>query len=146
MTDDAWDHALGGIHALVWEGEELIGHAALVQRRLLHRGRALRTGYVEGVGVHPDRRREGHGGTMMEALERAVHRAYELGALGSSEEGVGFYAHRGWKRWVGPTSALTPDGIVPTPEEDGWIYVLPASAPLDLSGSLTCDWRQGDVW
>jgi len=33
-----------------------------------------------------------------------------------------------------------------TEEDDGGIYVLPVSAPLDLSGGLTCDWRDGDVW
>ncbi|HSV65569.1 MAG TPA: GNAT family N-acetyltransferase, partial [Mycobacteriales bacterium] len=55
MTDHDWEHALGGVHALAWEGAELVGHAAVVQRRLLHGGRALRTGYVEGVGVRADR-------------------------------------------------------------------------------------------
>jgi len=44
LSDDDWEHALGGVHALVWEDGELVGHAALVQRRLLHGGRALRTG------------------------------------------------------------------------------------------------------
>lgn len=146
MTDEDWDHALGGIHALVWDGGELIGHASLVQRRLVYDGRALRTGYVEGVGVRADRRREGHGAAMMQALERGVRGAYELGALGASKEGAGFYEHRGWKRWEGPTSALTPSGIVPTPEDDGWIFVLPVSVPLDLSSPLTCDWRHGDAW
>ena len=53
---------------------------------------------------------------------------------------------RGWRRWEGPTSALTPSGIVRTPEEDGSIYVLPVGAELDLRGALTCDWRDGDVW
>src|SRR5687768_1301245 len=70
MTDHDWEHALGGIHALVWEEGELIGHASLIQRRLLHGGRALRTGYVEAVAVRADRRRRGHGAAMMEALER----------------------------------------------------------------------------
>ncbi|WP_308314837.1 GNAT family N-acetyltransferase [Streptomyces sp. CNQ085] len=55
MTDQDWDHALGGVHALAWEGAELVGHASLVQRRLLHGGRALRAGYVEGVGVRAGR-------------------------------------------------------------------------------------------
>ena len=41
---------------------------------------------------------------------------------------------------------LTPTGITRTPDEDGAIYVLPSTAPLDLSGELTCDWRDGDVW
>ena len=51
MTEADWEHSLGGIHALAYDGGELVGHAAVIQRRLLHGGRALRTGYVEGVGV-----------------------------------------------------------------------------------------------
>jgi len=146
MTDDDWEHALGGMHALVWEGDELIGHASLIQRRLLHQGRALRTGYVEGVGVRADRRRRGHGAAMLEELERMVRGAYDLGALGTTEAAADFYAARGWKAWQGPTSALTPTGIVRTAEDDGYVYVLPVAVPLDLSGQLICDWREGDVW
>jgi aminoglycoside 2'-N-acetyltransferase I len=51
FADDDWEHALGGMHALAWEGGELVGHASLVQRRILHGGRALRAGYVEAVYV-----------------------------------------------------------------------------------------------
>jgi aminoglycoside 2'-N-acetyltransferase I len=146
MTDEDWDHALGGIHALVWDEGELIGHASVVQRRLLHQGRAVRTGYVEGVAVRADRRGEGHAAAMMEPLEAVIRGAYELGALGASEEGAGFYAARGWQQWQGATSALTTGGIVRTANEDDSIYVLPVSAPLDLRGELTCDWRDGEVW
>jgi len=49
-------------------------------------------------------------------------------------------------RWGRPTSALTPAGITRTETEDGGIHVLPVAAALDLSGALTCDWRDGDVW
>lgn len=146
MTDHDWEHALGGVHALVWEGAELIGHASVVQRRLLHGGRALRAGYVEGVGVRADRRRRGHGAAMMHALERVVRGAYDLGALGATDDAADFYAARGWTLWQGPTSALTPTGIERTEEEDGCIYVLPLAVSLDLSDELTCDWRDGDVW
>jgi aminoglycoside 2'-N-acetyltransferase I len=146
MTDEDWEHALGGVHALVWEADELIGHGSVVQRRIMHGGRALRAGYVEGVAVRADRQRRGHGGAVMEALERVVRGAYELGALGASEEGAGLYAARGWKRWEGPTYALTPDGVARTEEDDGGVYVLPVAAALDLSGELMCDWREGDVW
>ena len=146
MTDHDWEHVLGGVHALVWEEAELVGHACVVQRRLLHGGRALRAGYVEGVGVRADRRRRGHGAAMMTALERVVRGGYDLGALAPTDEAADFYAARGWKLWQGPSSALTPTGIVRTPEEDGGIYVLPVAVPLDLSGELTCDWRDGDAW
>jgi aminoglycoside 2'-N-acetyltransferase I len=146
LTDHDWEHCLGGVHALLWEGAQLIGHAALIQRRLLHNGRALRTGYVEGVAVRASARRCGHGTALMAALEPLARNAYELAALGATEEATAFYAGRGWRAWQGPTSALTPAGIVRTEEEDGWIYVLPLSAQLDLHGELVCDWRDGDAW
>jgi aminoglycoside 2'-N-acetyltransferase I len=146
MSDADWDHALGGIHAMVRDDGQLIGHASVVQRRLLHRGRALRTGYIEGVAVIAARRGEGHGGAMMGALEDVIRWAYELGALGAAEQAAEFYAGRDWQRWRGPTSALTPTGIVRTEDEDGSIYVLPVSAQLDLDDALTCDWRDGEVW
>jgi len=146
MTDHDWEHALGGMHALLWDRDALIGHASVVQRRLLHQGRALRAGYVEAVAVHPDCRRRGHGATLMRALERIVLGAYELGALGAADAARDFYAALGWKPWRGPTSTLGPGGVVRTPGEDGSVYVLPTSARLDLDGELTCDWRDGDVW
>jgi aminoglycoside 2'-N-acetyltransferase I len=146
MTDHDWEHALGGVHALVWEGAELIGHASVIQRRLLNGGRAWRTGYVEGVGVRADRRGRGHGAAMMDALERVVRGGYELGALGATDEAATFYAARGWMLWRGPCSALTPVGVRRTEDEDGCIYVLPVEVPLDPASGLTCDWRDGDVW
>jgi aminoglycoside 2'-N-acetyltransferase I len=139
-----WEHALGGVHALAWEDGALVGHASVVQRRLLHGGRALRAGYVEGVGVRADRQRAGIGGVLMDAIERVIRGAYELGALGATEAAEPLYGGRGWQRWRGPTSALTPDGVAPSDEDSIW--VLPVSAPLDLDGELTCDWRDGDVW
>jgi len=146
MTDEDWEHALGGMHALAWDGAELIGHASVIQRRLVYQGRALRAGYVEAVGVRADRRGRGHGAALMAAAERIIRGAYDLGALGTTEKARGFYAARGWQPWQGPTSALTPSGIQRTAADDDAIYVLPVSVPLDLAGELTCDWRGGDVW
>ena len=146
FEDADWEHSLGGMHALAWDGDEVVGHASLVQRRLLHAGRALRAGYVEGVGVRADRQRRGYGGAMMDALERIIRGAYDLGALGATDDGAALYQARGWQRWRGPTSAITPDGVIRTREEDGFIYVLQGAAELDLDGELACDWRDGDVW
>ncbi|WP_425329046.1 GNAT family N-acetyltransferase [Streptomyces kasugaensis] len=146
MTAEDWEHALGGLHALIHEDGELIGHASVVQRQLLHGGRALRCGYVEGVGVRADRRGRGHGQALMEALERVVRDAYDLGALGAADEAATFYAARGWQLWRGHSRALTPEGVHRTADEDGFLYVLPTTAPLDLDADLTCDWRNGDLW
>lgn len=146
VSDEAFDNAFGGLHALLWEGGTLIGHASVVQRRLLHGGRALRTGYVEAVAVRADRRRQGHGGVLMAALEEVIQRAYQVGALGASPDGARLYAARGWLCWPGPSAALTPDGIRPTPDKDGHIYVLPVSVALNPAEPLVCDWRPGALW
>ena len=146
MTDADWEHGLGGMHALAWDGDELIGHASVIQRRLVHHGRALRAGYVEAVAVRAAWRGRGHGAALMAAVERIIRGAYDLGALGTTEEARGFYEARGWQPWQGPTSALTPSGIQRTADDDDAVYVLPVSVPLDLAGELTCDWRGGDVW
>ena len=36
LTEADWEHALGGTHVLAWLDGEVIGHAALVMRRLVH--------------------------------------------------------------------------------------------------------------
>ncbi|AXB42125.1 GNAT family N-acetyltransferase [Amycolatopsis albispora] len=146
FSDEDWDHSLGGMHVMLWEDGALIGHGSIVQRRLTHGGRALRTGYVEAVAVRADRRRRGHAGTIMAELERIARGAYELGALSASDEGAAFYAARGWQRWQGPTSVFAPDGVRRTEEDDDGVFVLPGTVPLDLTGALICDWRNGDAW
>jgi aminoglycoside 2'-N-acetyltransferase I len=146
VSDDTYENVLGGMHTLVLEDGALIGHASVVARRMLHGGRALRTGYIEGVAVRADQRRRGHGDAMMSVLERFARSGYQLGALGASDDGARLYVSRGWLRWRGPLSALTPDGIRRTPDQDGSVWVLPASAPLDLDSELTCDYRPGSVW
>ena len=146
LDDTDWEHALGGLHALALDGDGLVGHAALVQRRLLHGGRALRCGYLEAVAVRADRRRQGVGSALMAALEPVVRAAYDLGALGTSDEGRPLYVGRGWLPWRGPTAALTRTGVVRTPGDDGGVLVLPSSAPLDLEGELVADLRDGDAW
>jgi aminoglycoside 2'-N-acetyltransferase I len=83
---------------------------------------------------------------MMAALERVIRGAYEIGALGATEMGEGLYGAAGWKRWRGRTWALTPGGVVRTPEEDAGVYVMEVTVALDLAGDLTCDWRDGQVW
>jgi aminoglycoside 2'-N-acetyltransferase I len=146
MTDEALDNCLGGIHVLIHEGSELIGHASVVQRRMMHGGRALRAGYIEGVAVRKDRRRLGHGDALMAALEHVVRNGYQLGALGASPDGARLYTSRGWQLWLGPSSAFTPDGIRRTEDKDGCIHVLELAEPLDLAGELVCDWRPGLLW
>ncbi|MCP3758526.1 GNAT family N-acetyltransferase [Streptomyces sp. TBY4] len=145
--DEDFEHALGGMHALVYEDGELVAHGSVVQRRVLHAGRALRTGYVEAVAVRGDRRRRGLGGLVMARLEEVVARAYVLGALSASEAGAGLYRARGWSAWGGEIGVLGPGGPERLPEEEGSTYVWtpPGGVRLDPAGRLDFDWREGDV-
>ncbi|WP_427919820.1 GNAT family N-acetyltransferase [Streptomyces sp. cg40] len=146
LTDQDFEHGLGGLHALLADEDGLVAHGSVVMRRVRYRGRWLRVGYVEGVGVRPDARRRGHGGRIMAELERIVDHAYDVGLLGASDDGARLYTARGWRLWGGKISALGPDGIVHLPEEEDSTYVRPALAgPLDLDADLLFDWRDGDV-
>lgn len=146
MAEDDWEHCLGGVHAVVLDGDEVLGHSSVVERRMTHDARDLRAGYVEGVGVRLDARGRGHGAAMMDALEGLIGREFDLGALGSTDEGLTFYGRRGWQVWRGELSVAAVDEVRPTPEEHGGVLVLRTRAALDLDGTLTCDWRNGDVW
>lgn len=146
FADSDWEHALGGVHALVWDGDVLVAHAAVVERTLLHGDGPLRAGYVEGVGVAAGHRRRGHGGAVMEAVEAVIRNTYEIGALSATDSAAPLYASRGWLPWQGPTYALTPSGPERTAGDDGSVFVLPAGASLDVTAALTCDWRDGDLW
>ncbi|MFB9177324.1 GNAT family N-acetyltransferase [Dactylosporangium sucinum] len=142
--DDDMDHALGGLHVLVEDDQQLVGHASVVQRRLFHQGKALRAGYVEAVAAHPQR--HGHGARVMAEVERIVRGGYTIGALSASEGAVEFYRRRGWVRWEGPTAVLAPDGLTRTPDDDDSTYVLRVEDGVDIAGLIACDWRDGDVW
>jgi aminoglycoside 2'-N-acetyltransferase I len=145
LTDEDWEHTLGGVHVMVIDGD-VVSHAAVVPRLLVASGRSMRTGYVEGVATAASFRRRGHGSAVMREAARIVREDYEFGALATGIPD--FYVHLGWEMWQGPTFASSPEGPIRTPEEDGGVMVLrtPVTGELDTTGSLTCDWRAGDVW
>jgi aminoglycoside 2'-N-acetyltransferase I len=146
LTDTDWDHALGGMHALIWHRGAIIAHGAVVQRRLLYRGAALRCGYVEAVAVREDWRGQGLAIAILDACEQVIRGGYQLGALSSSDRGRRLYTLRGWLPWRGPTSVLAPSGPTRTPDDDSSVFVLPVGINLDETAALTCDWRDGNVW
>jgi aminoglycoside 2'-N-acetyltransferase I len=146
LTDTDWDHALGGMHALIWHRGAIIAHGAVVQRRLLYRGAALRCGYVEAVAVREDWRGQGLAIAILDACEQVIRGGYQLGALSSSDRGRRLYTLRGWLPWRGPTSVLAPGGPTRTPDDDSSVFVLPVGINLDETAALTCDWRDGNVW
>jgi aminoglycoside 2'-N-acetyltransferase I len=150
FTDTDWEHSLGGMHALICHHGALIAHGAVVQRRLIYRGTALRCGYVEAVAVREDWRGQGLAVAIMDGVEQVIRGAYQLGALSSSEDARHLYASRGWLPWQGKSSVLTPTGLALTPDDDPTLFVLPVALPddleLDTGDDITCDWRPGDVW
>ncbi len=146
FSDADWEHALGGMHAMICVHGVLIAHGAVVQRRLIHKGVALRCGYLEAVAVREDWRGQGLGMAIMDAAEQVLRGGYQLGALCSSEAGRPMYVARGWQPWQGQSAVLSPTGVTPTPDDDGSLFVMPISVELDTTAELTCDWRPGDVW
>lgn len=146
FTETDWEHTLGGMHALICRHGAMIAHAAVVQRRLVYRGNALRCGYVEGVAVREDCRGQGLARALLDAVEQVMRGAYQLGALSSSMRARELYSSRGWLPWRGPTSVLAPAGPTRTPDDDGTIFVMPVGISLDTTENLMCDWRPGEVW
>lgn len=146
MTEDDWQHALGGMHVIGEVGGEIAAFASVVERELHVVGLALRTGYVEAVAVLPGYQRAGLGVRLLDNVNAYIRAEFELGGLATGVHA--FYERLGWETWQGPTSVRTTNGDARTPEEDGYILVLrtPASPPLDLAAPISCPWRPGDAW
>ena len=146
FTDDDWEHAAGGTHFLLEQAGAVLAYASVVWRELQADGHSLRTGYVEAVAARPDVQSRGHGTTVVRAVNEHIRSTYELGALSTGSPG--FYARLGWELWLGSTAVRTQRGLLPTPDDDGGIMVLPTPATprLDRHATISCEWRSGDVW
>ena len=146
FTDDDWSHAVGGRHFILELGGEIVCHAAVVARELQVDGQPVRTGYVEAVATAPGNERRGYGSLLVGAASAFVRDRYDLGALGTGRRH--FYERLGWRTWLGPSFVRSAVGLVPTPDDDGYIMVLetPTSPALDLAAPISCAWRPGDAW
>lgn len=133
LTADDGEHCLGGMHALSYDGDDLVGHAALVQRRLRHQGRVLRAGTSRGVAVRAEAGRRARG-AVVDAVERLARGGYDVAALASTDQALRFFRRRGWVPWRGQAWALPPTGQVRTPDADDCLHVLPLAAPRDVQG------------
>ena len=85
----------------------------------------------------------------MSALETVIKGAYELGGLGSTEEGQPFYLSRGWLRWEGPSYTLTLKACPQRVTGAGMPTIVAAEsatpAPLSTTASGSCGERSA-VW
>ena len=146
FADEDWEHSLGGWHVTASDAGVLVSHAAVVERTLWVGERAIRTGYVEGVGTDPARDGQGFGSAVMSPINEIIEAEFELGALGTGR--LSFYERLGWERWQGLSYVRRGDELVRTPDDDGWIMVrrFGATADLDLTLPIACEERSGDDW
>lgn len=146
FSEEDWEHTVGGWHVVILDGGAPISHAAVVPRVLEAAGRALRTGYVEGVATAPGRQGQGLGTLAMRALVPILKDNFELGALSTGR--FGFYERLGWERWRGPTFARSGRRLLRTENDDDALMVLRfgPSLELDLTSPISCEARSGDPW
>lgn len=147
LSDEDWEHTVGGWHVVLADSEVPVSHAAVIDRSLETGGRSWRCGYVEGVATAPERRGEGLASATMSHANQLVREHFEMGGLSTGRHRL--YERLGWQRWKGPTFARLNDGtLLRTHDDDDALMVLRfgASAELDLTAPISCESRAGDDW
>lgn len=146
FTDDDWDHALGGWHVVIEDGDMVIAHAAVGARLLEVDGRPVHVGYVEGVAVARVRQSEGIGSLLMDDVNELIRADFEMGGLSTSSHP--FYERLGWERWRGPTFVRHGGETIRSEDEDDGVMVLRfgPSQTVDLTAPISCESRSGDDW
>jgi aminoglycoside 2'-N-acetyltransferase I len=141
-----WEHTLGGTRVLLFEGAELLGHAAIVPRCIHINDEEFNVGYVEGVAIRTGKQRVGSGTKIMQEVATHLFDQFDLGVLYTLHPT--FYTRLGWEHWAGPSFVLQRTNLVRTPDDDTGLMVLrPAKlAGLSLTESITCHERDGDDW
>ena len=139
MTEPDYEHCLGGLHATVDVDGELVGHASVIQRRLLHEGRCaarrLRRGCGRARRTPAPGHRRGDDGRDSSASSPGLTTSARWARPTTLSP---FYLGRGWRLWSGTASVVTPAGLQRSADDEGWIYVLPGGAPLPVTGDLAC--------
>jgi GNAT superfamily N-acetyltransferase len=134
------------MHVLGYADGQLVAHAVWLERRLrAGAGPWLNAAYVEGVATRASFRRHGFGSAVMRRLHREIS-DHDLGALSPAREYEGWYARLGWLRWRGPLQIEHAGHIEPTPDDCVLVYPTPHTGALDLSASLTGEWRPFEPW
>lgn len=146
FSDDDWDHALGGWHAIGTVDGTVVSHAAVVRRQLEVGDRRVTVGYVEAVATAPTAQGLGHGSQAVRAVMDVLRREFEMGALSTGRHP--FYERLGWERWQGPTFVFVDGRRTRTAEEDDGVMVLRfgPSAKISLESPIACWSRPGDDW
>ena len=133
-------HVVGTIEGTI------VSHALWITRWLIpNDGGKLRTAYVETVATDPVRQRRGYASAIMRALVEQVT-DWELAALCTSDQGRPLYEKLGWETWRGPLYVRDSSGLTETPGETVLIHRLRRTPRIDLAGSLSAEWRPGELW
>ncbi|MGN6521613.1 MAG: GNAT family N-acetyltransferase, partial [Actinomycetes bacterium] len=107
FDDNDADHAYGGVHVLARDGEQTVGHASAVERRLRFGTAEWQTvGYVEAVATDPDHQGRGVGREVMQRLHGEIAARWPVAML-STGQATGFYERLGWERWQGLSYTAT---------------------------------------
>jgi aminoglycoside 2'-N-acetyltransferase I len=145
FDDHDADHAYGGVHVLATEGDEIVGHASAVPRRIRIGAQWWDVAYVEAVATRPTAQGSGVGSAVMHRLHEEIDARWPIAFL-STGRARDFYLRLGWEVWQGPSSVLTDRGELATDEEHGGILVRRAPGGPDLALPITCEDRDGDAW
>jgi aminoglycoside 2'-N-acetyltransferase I len=99
FSDEDNDHAAGGVRVIAMDGDQIVGHAALIARTITIAGIPYTVGYVEGVAVLPSYQGQGIGAQIMRQITDMAQRDFVVNMLSTGE--IDFYAKFGWQRFVG---------------------------------------------
>lgn len=145
FSDQDNDHASGGVRIIAMDGDQIVGHAALIARTITIAGTPYRVGYVEGVAVLPACQGQGIGAQIMRQITDMAQRDFVVAML--STGAFDFYAKFGWQRFVGESFVDNHGTISRTAAEDEGLMLLTPHGHLNQPGvAWVCDWRAGDVW
>lgn len=131
FSDADWEHALGGVHFLVVDADEIVSHASVVERTLIAGEIPLRTGFVEAVATVAGHRRRGCATTLMRAAGEHIRLDYALGSLCTGERA--FYERLGGNGGAGRRSSAPASGGCErlTKTTPSWCCALPPR-PLSI--------------
>ena len=137
-------HALGGSHFLAFKEDQLIAHAAVVQRSILLDNKPHKVGYVEAIGVIPEFQHKGVGKSMMQEINQMIDKCYHFDALSPSSESKKLFEEAGWQEMQAPYYEYTLVGIIPSSEK--CVMTYSGRIELEAKNKLTCDFRERNAW
>jgi aminoglycoside 2'-N-acetyltransferase I len=131
-------------HVLGYLDGDVVAHTLWLDRRMrVGDGDWTTAAYIEGVATHPEYRKRGYGEAVMRRVQDEIAH-YPLGALSPAVEP--WYLKLGWERWLGRLWIDKDGQMAETRDETVLVYRTPRTGPLDLTVSLTAEWRPFALW